>query len=161
MSLAWPREEAPHGTKWGYVVVAVVIMIVISLLGAIFYLIGEGIRKANIEGPAILLYTGIVVVIGIIIALAAVKVGWMAMATFTGFFTKIWSLIWALFSNIYILIIAVVLMVIMISALFFSFVNSADISLANPVVIGILVVLLIAFFPFAIFLIDLFSLEEE
>ena len=35
------------------------------------------------------------------------------------------------------------------------------IDLTNPVVIGILIALLILFFPFAIFIVDLFSYEHE
>jgi hypothetical protein len=157
-------DEAFHGSKWGYAVVALVIVIVLSLLGAIFYLLGEGIRGLDIDPASIIFSSGTAVGIIIIILIVVVKIGIIAAATVTGFLEfihAILSRIWTLFSNIYLLILTIVLTLILLSSLFVVVYNEFPISLSNPLVIGILLLLLIIFFPFAIFLIDLFSYEHE
>jgi len=152
------REEAYHESKWGYAVVAIVIMIVLSLLGSIFYLIGEGVKTSGITidaSAAVALWAIIIVIIIILIILA-----WIFSPVY-GFFLGIGELIWAIFSNIYILVLAIILSVILLSVIAVSVSSNVPISLSSPVIVIILIILLILFIPFAIFIIDLFSLEHE
>jgi len=161
------KEETFHGSKWGYVVVVLVIAIVLSLLGSIFYLVGEGIKGMNLDGGTILSYslaTVLIIVVLFILALISIKVGWMAMATLVGFFSHIHGLlagIWTIFSNIYMLVLTVILTVVLLLALSVAVYTEIPISFSNPLVIGILIVLFIIFIPFAIFIIDMFSYEHE
>jgi hypothetical protein len=158
------REEAYHGSKWGYVVVAVVIMLVLSLLGSIFYLIGEGIKSIGFNPSDIFLYVGVIIAVLIVVFIAGwllVKAEWMVMSSVTGFFMFFWKIIWALFSNIYMLILGVIITIVLLSALFITVSSNVQVTLTSPLTIGVLVALLIILFPFAIFIIDLFSLEEE
>ena len=168
MSHTWKtRDETFHGSKWGYAVIALVIAIVLSLLGAMFYLIGEGIRSMDLDGDVITTYVLYIVIIAIVlfvIALIFVGVGWMAMGTLTGFFMHIHAflgLIWTLFNNIYLLVLTIILTIVLVVALSAAVYSEMPISLSNPIVIGILIVLFIIFIPFAIFLIDMFSYEHE
>lgn len=167
MSTWKTREETYHGSKWGYVVVAIVIAIVLALLSSIFFLVGEGLRNIEINDQTIFTYSvgGAVVVIIVIVLLALlIKVGIIALSAVTGVFMlihKLLMIIWTLFSNIYLLVLTVILVVILILALSVAVYSSVEIDLANPVIIGILIVLLIIFFPFAIFLIDQFSWEHD
>lgn len=168
MGSTWKtREETFHGSKWGYVVVILVIAIVLSLLGSIFYLIGEGIKGMNFDEGTILSYSAVtvlVIVILFILALVFIKIGWLAMATLIGFFSHIHGFlagIWTVFNNIYLLVLTIVLTVILLTALSAAIYTEIPISFSNPLVIGILVVLFILFIPFAIFIIDLFSYEHE
>ena len=165
------RDETYHGSKWGYMVVAVVLLIVMSLLGSIFYLIGEGIRSLHVDSDSVLIYLGIIIIavfILIILALICIKAGWLAYATFLAFFTHfynfflaIWNVIWALFKNVYVLVVGAVLAILLIATVALAVTSNLQISLANPLVIAVLIFLLVMFFPFAIFIIDLFSLEHE
>ncbi len=161
------REETFHGSKWGYVVVVLVIAIVLSLLGAIFYLIGEGIKEFDLSDQAIFTYSvgGVIGLITILIIVGLlVKIGVIAVAGFTGALMmvhKFLAVIWAMFNNIYLLVLAVILTVVLLLALSAAVYTDMPVSFSNPVVIGILIVLFIIFVPFAIFIIDLFSYEHE
>ena len=168
MTHTWKtREETFHGSKWGYVVVVLVIAIVLSLLGSIFYLIGEGIKEIDLDGGSILTYSGVTVaaiVLLFILAIILIKVGWLAYATFIAFFAHIHAFlagIWSIFNNIYLLVLTIVLTVILLTALSAAIYTEIPISFSNPLVIGILIVLFILFIPFAIFMIDMFSYEHE
>ncbi|MBN1897087.1 MAG: hypothetical protein JW789_05220 [Candidatus Aenigmarchaeota archaeon] len=161
------RDETFHGSKWGYVVVALVIMILLSLLGSIFYLIGEGAKNAGVTSESVFTVsaatTGVIIIL-LVIALIAIKVGWLAMATFIVFFTKIHvflSIFWVLFKNIYILVFTLIMIIALVIGLGISAYTNIEISLTNPLVIGLLIFLLILFFPLAIFIVDLFSYEHE
>ena len=165
MSQTWKTyEETWHGSKWGYLVVAIVLLVVISLLGAIFYLVGEGMRGIGLEPASVLFYTGVGALVIFVIVVVALKVGILAMASLVGFLGHIHgflSVFWVLFKNIYVLIAAAILAFLLISAIFMASAADFQVSLTNPVVIGILIALLILFFPFAIFIVDLFSYEHE
>ncbi len=165
MTSTWKTyDETWHGSKWGYVVVAAVILIVLSLLGSIFYLIGQGIKGTGIDAAAVFTWTGIGAIILFLIIVIALKAGILAMATLMGALGHVHgflNIFWVLFKNVYILAVASVLVVALILALAGSAVAGIDISLTNPLVIGLLIVLLIIFFPLAIFLVDLFSYEHE
>ncbi len=165
MSSTWKtREETFHGSKWGFVVIALVILIVLSLLGAIFYLIGEGIKGAAQDPSGIFFYSGTTLGLVIIAVLIAIKIGIIAMtsvSSFFGFIHGILGHIWALFTNIYLLVLTVILTIVLLVALFGAVASDVQISFSNPIVIAVLVLLLIIFFPFAIFLIDQFSYEHE
>jgi hypothetical protein len=166
MTVTWKtREETFHGSKWGYVVVALVIVLVLSLLGAIFYLLGQGIKKGLGTDPAtIIFYGGVgagVIVLGLIVA---VKVGIIAAATISGalaILQKFFGLFWTLFTNLYVLLVVIALSVVLILALFAAVQGHIEINLENPIVIAVLVLLLVMFFPLAIFLIDQFGYEHE
>lgn len=167
------REEIWHGSKFGFIVIALVILIVISLLGSIVFLIGEGIKSIDVGIDAgtfffwALLIVGLIVLL-VIIALIFVKAGLIAMSALThffshifGFFTWIGSIFSSLFSNIYILVVAIIVIIILVFAVAMAVTGNVSVDLTNPVTVVVLIVLLILFFPFAIFLIDLFSLEHE
>jgi hypothetical protein len=166
MTVTWKtREETFHGSKWGYIVVALVIVLVLSLLGAIFYLLGQGIKKGLGTDPAtIVFYGGVgvgVIALGLILA---VKVGIIAAATVSGGLAIIHHFLgffWTLFTNLYVLVIVIVLAVVLIFALVTAVQGHVEINLENPLVIAVLVLLLVMFFPLAIFLIDQFSYEHE
>lgn len=165
------RDETFHGSKWGYVVVALVIIAVLALLGSIFYLMGEGMKNMNLDSQAIFSYSALTVIIILLIVFALfmlAKVGIIAISVVSGIFSPlyaflawIWGIIWTLFSNVYLLVLTVALIVIIITGLVMAVTAQVEINLTNPLVIGLLIVLLILFFPFAIFLIDLFSYEHE
>ncbi len=150
------RDEAYHGTKWGYAVVALVIVIVLSLLGSIFYTIGEGMKTTQLEPWAVAVWVAVVIVIVIILII----LGW-ALSPVYNFFAGLWNVIWSLFSNIYLLTVIIILVILLISVMSIYLSGSAPVSLSNPIVLGILIAMFILIIPFAIFIIDLFSLEHE
>jgi hypothetical protein len=167
MSQTWKhREETYHGSKWGYAVVALVIVVFLALLGSIFYILGQGIKSmSGMEPATIVFYTGVGVGVGVLVIIVLVKLGIIAAATvmfvYTGLKTLILAPIWTLFTNIYLLIVVLIIAAILVFAMFTAAQGHVEISLANPVVIVVLAVLLILFFPLAIFLIDQFSYEHE
>ena len=164
MSTWKTRDETFHGSKWGYVVVFLVIAVVLTLLSSIFYLMGEGLRGMEItEETAGTYFLGgsAAIVVIFVLLIVFIKVGILALATVTGFFSAIHGFLTALFTNIYILVFTVVLIVVLLIALSGAVYANFEINLTNPIVIGILVVLLIIIFPFAIFIIDQFSWEHD
>jgi hypothetical protein len=167
MSQTWKsREETYHGSKWGYVVVALVILIVLALLGSIFYLIGQSLKSfSGMEPATIVFYTGVGVGVGIIVLILLVKAGIIAAATVLYIYTGLKSLIlmpiWTLFTNLYILVIVLIISAVLIFAIFTAVQGHVEISLQNPVVIAVLILLFFMFFPLAIFLVDQFSYEHE
>ncbi|MFH0956277.1 MAG: hypothetical protein V1813_00280 [Candidatus Aenigmatarchaeota archaeon] len=166
MTVTWKTyEETFHGSKWGYVVVALVIVIVLSLLGSIFYLLGQGVKKGFGADPAtIVFYGGVGVGIFALGLLVVVKLGIVAAATVAGglaIIQKFLGLFWTLFTNLYILLVVIALSAVLIFALFTVVQSQIQISLESPLVIAVLVLLLVMFFPLAIFLIDQFSYEHE
>jgi len=165
MTSTWKtKDETYHGSKWGFAVIALVIFIVLSLLGAIFYLIGEGIKGIQQDPSILFFYSGTTLGLVIIAVLIAVKIGIVAMTSVTtvlGFIHGILGHIWALFYNIYILVLVIILTIILLVVFFGAVASDMPISFSNPIVIAALVLLLIIFFPFAIFLIDQFSYEHE
>jgi hypothetical protein len=156
MSVWKTKDEAYHGTKWGYAVVALVIIVVLSLLGSIFYLIGEGIKTVEFDPVSVVIWVAVI----IIVVVALIILGWIFAPVYS-FFTGLWSVIWTLFSNIYLLVVVVVIAVIFIAMLSMYAIGGSPISLQNPLVIALLIGLLIVIMPFAIFIIDLFSYEHE
>lgn len=150
------KDEAYHGTKWGYAVVALVIIVVLSLLGSIFYLLGEGIKTVEFDPVSVVTWVAVI----IIIVIALIILGWI-LAPVYSFFAGLWSAIWTLFSNIYLLVVVIVIAVIFISMLSIYAIGGSPISLENPLIIALLIGLLIVIMPFAIFIIDLFSYEHE
>lgn len=165
------RDETFHGSKWGFVVVALIIAVVISLLGGIFYLIGEGMKSVDLNPETIFSFSALTIAIILIIVFAAIllaKAGIFAIsavsAVFSPFYSAlstIWGFIWTIFANVYILILTIVLIAIILTSIATAVSFDIDISFNNPIIIALLIVLLILFFPFAIFIIDLFSYEHE
>ncbi len=156
MSVWKSREEAYHGSKWGYAVVALAIIIVLSLLGSIFYLVGEGVKTTEIGPGALAAWVAVIIVIVIILII----LGW-AFSLVYNFFASLWSAIWSLFSNIYVLVFFLIIAVLLFYFVSVTVSGTPQISLANPVVIGVLIALFILLLPFAIFIVDLFSYEHE
>ncbi len=156
MSVWKTKDETYHGTKWGYAVVALVIIVVLSLLGSIFYLIGEGIKTVELDPVSVFAWVAVVIIAVIVLII----LGW-ALAPVYNFFASLWGIIWTLFSNIYLLVVVIVIAVVFISMLSIYAMGEAPISLQNPLIIALLIGLLIVIMPFAIFLIDLFSYEHE
>ncbi len=150
------KTEAYHGSKWGFVAVALIIVIVLSLLGSIFYLIGEGMKATELDPGG----AAIAVVVVIVLVIILVILAWYFSSVFS-FFAGIWNVIWTLFSNMYVLVVFVVISALLLLSVYFTASASIEISLANPLVIGILIALFIMFLPFAIFMIDLFTYEHE
>lgn len=156
MSVWKTKDETYHGTKWGYAVVALVIIVILSLLGSIFYLIGEGIKTVQFDPVSIVAWIAVIIVVVIVLII----LGW-ALSPVYNFFTGLWHVIWTLFSNIYLLVVVIAIAALFITMISIYAVGESPISLQNPLIIAILIGLLIIFVPFAIFLIDLFSYEHE
>lgn len=156
MSVWKTKDETYHGTKWGFAVVALVIIVVLSLLGSIFYLLAEGVKTVEFDPVSVVIWVAIVIIIVIVLII----MGWV-LAPVYSFFAGLWSVIWTLFSNIYLLVVVVVIAVLFISMLSIYAMGESPISFQNPLIIALLIGLLIVIMPFAIFLIDLFSYEHE
>jgi hypothetical protein len=156
MSVWKTKDETYHGTKWGYAVVALVIIVVLSLLGSIFYLIGEGMKTVELDPVSLVSWVAVVVVIVVVLII----LGW-ALSPVYNFFAGLWNVIWTLFSNVYLLAVVVILAVLLISFISMYALSDSPINLQNPLVVAILIGLFILMLPFAIFVIDLFSYEHE
>ena len=156
MSVWKTREEAYHGSKWGYAVVALVIFIFLSILCSIFYLAGQGIRSMNLSPTDALLVAAAAIGAAAVLLLLA----WFVAAVHS-FIMNVLKVVWTMFSNFYVLVIGVILAIVLFSALAGSVIYNLDVTLTSPLVIALLLALLILFFPLAIFIIDLFSLEQE
>ncbi|MBN2330468.1 MAG: hypothetical protein JXC85_01510 [Candidatus Aenigmarchaeota archaeon] len=156
MSVWKTKDETYHGTKWGYAVVALVIIVVLSLLGSIFYLIGEGIKTVQLDPVSVIAWIAVIIVIVIVLII----MGW-ALSPVYNFFAGLWNVIWTLFSNVYLLVVVIIIAAVFISMISIYAMGESPISLQNPLMIALLIGLLIVIMPFAIFLIDLFSYEHE
>ncbi len=195
MSQTWKtREETFHGSKWGYVVVALVIFIFLFLIWTVFAAL-RGYPFIEILPPSTALFFGSIFILYALVTGSVVTAGKMWSLPLAGspLFVAIITVlaIAAIFvimgsSAIILAVAAVILLVVLILLAWRSVIAMATSTLATIVLIilvlsyvSILIMLgysiptinviialiafalLLIFTPFAIFIIDLFSLEHE
>jgi len=188
MSTWKTREEAYHGTKWGYVVVALVIGIILFLIWTIFaalkgypfieYLSPSTgvfivlvfiffVLIAGKEAPLALVSNPFILAMLIILPLAAffmvIGVGTTYLAAGTIILLVLLLIlslkhIIAISASSWFTLVVILTLIVFVS---FLFLLGSNIPTANIIIAIIAFLLLVAFFPFAIFIVDLFSLEEE